>query len=162
MSSTGGFASPSSWEESAKCSSRAKTAICPALAANSGHRIWYCNGASVRHRTGGERLTPEYIVRQKYWFGISYAVIDRRIHGPVKQAFLALARLSKLVLLSGPLYYLARLSGDRPAELLARCSIAKQWGYVRATVIPIHVSSEFRKPREPGHRGHILTTYCVR
>lgn len=106
----------------------------------SGHRIWYCAGASVRHRTGGERLKPKYIIRQKYWFGISYAVIDRRVHGTFPQACLAIARLSKLLLVSTPQFVLAKLAGNRPAALLAHCSLAKQWGYLRATVMPIRVT----------------------
>ena len=43
-----------------------------------GRRIWYCAAGVVHHRTGGERLTLAYVARQKYWFGISSALIDRQ------------------------------------------------------------------------------------
>jgi glycosyltransferase involved in cell wall biosynthesis len=102
-----------------------------------GGRIWYCGAAAVRHRTQGERLSCSYVVKQKYWFGVSRAVIDRQVQGVGHQMCRACARLVKLVCVAVPQFILARLLSDRPAEFLARCAAAKQIGYLRATIRPL-------------------------
>lgn len=97
-----------------------------------GGRLWYCSRAVMYHRTGGDRLTAAYIVRQKYWFGVSFAVIDRRLYGRLKQIARAVLRAGKALLIDVPRWQLAAFQGNARRQLLARCAIAKQWGYVRA------------------------------
>lgn len=99
-----------------------------------GGTIWYCARGVMHHRTGGARLTPQYIITQKFWFGVSYAVIDRRLYGPTRQMALAVARFTKAVLGDLPRLLLARLRRNAPGMLLARCALAKHMGYVRAAL----------------------------
>jgi len=99
-----------------------------------GQPIWHCAGAVVAHRIAGERLTAAYLVEKKYWFGISYAVIDLRLHGKLYQIGCASGRVVKAVLLDLPRWALAALRGDAARRLIVRCSLAKQWGYLRGTL----------------------------
>jgi glycosyltransferase involved in cell wall biosynthesis len=98
--------------------------------------IWYCAGALVHHRTGGERLTEAYMVRQRYWFGVSHAIIDQRLYGKTYQLSCALARLGKALLVDAPDWALGWIRRNPVKRLLARASLLKQLGYVRATVWP--------------------------
>lgn len=104
-----------------------------------GGAIWYCAGGVVRHRTGGERLTIGYVLRQSYWFGISHAIIDRRLHGKGYQIMQALARAGKAVVLDAPSWLLAWVRRDAARKLLARRSLVKQLGYLRATLSAVLV-----------------------
>jgi glycosyltransferase involved in cell wall biosynthesis len=96
--------------------------------------LWYCAEASVLHRTGGERLTAAYLVRQQYWFGISNAIIDQRLHGKTYQLSRAVARSGKAVLVDAPRWLLAWMCRNPGKRLLARASLTKQFGYVRGTL----------------------------
>jgi glycosyltransferase involved in cell wall biosynthesis len=100
----------------------------------SGQTIWYCAAAVVRHRTGGGQLTVERILRQRYWFGISYAIMDRRLHGKGYQLTRALARAVKALLLDVPQWLAGILTGSPRRRLVARCDLAKQRGYVWAAL----------------------------
>ena len=103
--------------------------------------VWYCGGGLLRHRVSGERLTGDYLVRRNYWFGCSYAIIDLRLRGKLVQALVATARLGKLVLVDLPRLSVAWLRKDAAAKLVARCSLAKQAGYLRATLLPLPVTA---------------------
>jgi GT2 family glycosyltransferase len=99
-----------------------------------GQAVWYCAGALVWHRVGGERLMPAYHVRKHFWDGRSYAMIERRIHGSVGQTCRAGVRLGKLILIDVPRWAVARLRRDPAGQFMARCSLARQVGYLSATV----------------------------
>ena len=103
--------------------------------------MWYCGGGLMRHRVSGERLTADYLVRRNFWFGCSYAIIDLRAAGKFGQSLAAAARLGKLVLVDLPRLSVAWLRGDSTAKLVARCSISKQAGYLRATLLPPAVAA---------------------
>ncbi len=101
-----------------------------------GHAVWYCGGGLMQHRVSGERLTADYLVRRNFWFGCSYAIIDLRLKGKFSQSLTATARLGKLVLVDLPRLSVAWLRGDSTGKLVARCSISKQAGYLRTTLLP--------------------------
>jgi GT2 family glycosyltransferase len=101
-----------------------------------GKRIWYCGTAVMHHRTGGERLKASYYVRRAYWFGISYALVDRRIHGKAYQIASAMARLARAILVTPPAWLLAAIRRNAAARLLLRASLARQAGYLYATFRP--------------------------
>lgn len=107
----------------------------------SGQSIWYCAGAVVRHRTGGQQMTPARVVRLRYWFGISYAIMDNRLHGKSYQLLQALSRAGKAVLLDVPGWVLGVVACRPKRRLLARCSLAKQLGYVLAALSAVTVAS---------------------
>ncbi|MBM3998940.1 MAG: glycosyltransferase family 2 protein [Planctomycetes bacterium] len=106
-----------------------------------GGRIHYCAKAVMHHRTQGPRLTTTYAVKRRYWFGVSFAVIDRRLDGRVRQCVRAGCRLGKALLWDVPRWIGASLSGNRRRRLLAACDLAKQFGYARATVSRIHIAN---------------------
>jgi hypothetical protein len=106
-----------------------------------GQAIWYCARGMLRHRVVGERLTPDYLLRRNVWFGYSYAIIDLRLGGKLRQLPTAAARIGKLVLVDLPRLTLAWLRGDATGKLVARCSIVKQAGYLRATFLPLAVTA---------------------
>jgi glycosyltransferase involved in cell wall biosynthesis len=99
-----------------------------------GGSVWHCAGAVVGHRISGERLTAAYHVRQKYWFGVSYAIMDRRLHGKAYQVACAAGRAAKALLVLLPSLALAVLRRDPGRGLTAKCALAKHCGYVRATL----------------------------
>ena len=107
----------------------------------SGGDVWYCPGGLMYHRIGGERLTQRYLRRRSYWFGYSYAIIDRRVDGKLAQWRTAAARLGKLLLFDLGRLALAALRRKNPERFMARCSIAKQTGYLRATFFPLTIKS---------------------
>lgn len=96
----------------------------------SGQTIWYCANAVLRHRLAGYQVTAVGIVRRRYWFGISYALIDKRLHGKGYQVVRGLGRASKAVLIDVPRWLLGVVACSPKQRLLARCSLAKQLGYV--------------------------------
>lgn len=100
----------------------------------SGGRIWYCAGGIAHHRTGGERLTSQFYVRMHWWFGISQALSDGNIHGRVYQLLCALARTAKAASVYGPQWVLGMISWKPGERLVARCSLARQFGYVRGAL----------------------------
>lgn len=110
-----------------------------------GQAIWYCAKATVRHRTGGERLKQGYIVRQKYWFGISAAIMDRRLNGRLYQVIHAFARGLKASVYYAPLWLLAACSRNGSRMFLSKCYLAKQCGYIQATVGAAGVCSASRE-----------------
>jgi glycosyltransferase involved in cell wall biosynthesis len=114
----------------------------------SGQSIWYCAAAVVGHRTGGEQLTAERIVRLRYWFGISYAIMDRRLYGKGYQLARALARTGKAVLVDVPKWLVGVLAWGPKRRLLARCALAKQIGYVVVALSIVTVT-----PRRDGVPG---------
>lgn len=99
-----------------------------------GGRIHYCARAVMHHRTQGPRLTAAYAVTRRYWFGMSFAVIDRRLDGRVCQCVRAAFRLGKGLFWDVPRWIGASLSGNHRHRLLAACDLAKQLGYARATL----------------------------
>jgi glycosyltransferase involved in cell wall biosynthesis len=99
-----------------------------------GLSLWYCAEGLVLHRTGGERLTAAYMVRMHYWFGISQALVDLRLHGKAQQWFYALARSGKALLVDAPRWLLGWLRRDPGRRLLACASLHKQYGYVRGAL----------------------------
>jgi GT2 family glycosyltransferase len=103
--------------------------------------VWYCAGGLMYHRIGGERLTQEYLRRRSYWFGYSYAIIDRRVDGVFTQWTSAAARLGKLLLVDLGRLAIANVRRSAPHRLIARCSIAKQTGYLRATFFPMVIAA---------------------
>jgi glucosyl-dolichyl phosphate glucuronosyltransferase len=107
-----------------------------------GAAVWYCAGAAMRHRIGGERLTQDYLVRRSFWFGYSYAIIDRRVDGKFIQLTHGLARFGKLALVDTVRLAWALLRRDAEGKLVARCSIATQWGYLRATLFPLPITDD--------------------
>jgi len=107
-----------------------------------GDAVWYCASAAIRHRIGGERLTQDYLIRRSFWFGYSYAIIDRRVDGKFSEWMHALARFGKLSLVDMARLAWASLRGDAAGKLIARCSIATQWGYLRATLFPFSIVDE--------------------
>jgi glycosyltransferase involved in cell wall biosynthesis len=98
-----------------------------------GRSIWYCAAAVIYHRTGGERLTGTYLAQRQFWSGISYALIDRRMCGKPVQVANASARVLKTLLVLVPWWLLSIARRDRNRELLSRCYLARQLGYLRAT-----------------------------
>jgi glycosyltransferase involved in cell wall biosynthesis len=101
-----------------------------------GKRIWYCGRAVMHHRTGGQRLKASYYVRRAYWFGISYALVDRKLCGKWYQIVAGLARLAKVMLVAIPSWLLAKIRRDPAANLLLRAFLARQAGYLHATFRP--------------------------
>ena len=99
-----------------------------------GGKVWHCGGMAVAHRTSGERLTSAYLVRRQYWFGVSYAVIDRKLHGRLYQATRACGRAVKALLIDLPRWAAGAVRRDPGRRLMAKCSLAKQYGYVRAAL----------------------------
>jgi hypothetical protein len=67
-----------------------------------GKRIRYCGTAVMHHRTGGERLKAAYYLHRAYWIGLSYALVDRRMHGKVYHVASALARLARAMVAATP------------------------------------------------------------
>lgn len=112
----------------------------------SGQSIWYCAGAVVRHRTGGQQMTPARVVRLRYWFGISYAIMDKRLYGKAYQVVRALGRAGKALLIDIPRWLLGAVGGSPERRLLARCSLAKQLGYVLVALSIVSVTPRDRKP----------------
>jgi glycosyltransferase involved in cell wall biosynthesis len=110
--------------------------------------VWYCPEALGYHRTGGERLKPGYVLRQKYFLGISHAIIDIRMRGRLFQLTRAIARLGKIALIDTPRLLAAVVMRDPARQLIARCSIAKQRGYLRgvlgAPAVAVEHSSALR------------------
>lgn len=96
--------------------------------------VWYCPEALGYHRTGGERLNPGYAIRQKYGHGIWHAIIDVRMRGRLFQLTRAVARLGKIALIDTPRLLAAVVMRDPARQLIARCSIAKQRGYLRGVL----------------------------
>jgi glycosyltransferase involved in cell wall biosynthesis len=113
-----------------------------------GRVVWYSARGVLHHRIGGERLTQDYLTRRSFWFGYSYAIIDRRVRGRRAQIGTAVARLGKLLSLDIGHLVLASLLRNSAGRLVARCSIAKQWGYLRATLLPLSIvgARELRSP----------------
>lgn len=107
-----------------------------------GHTIWYCAGAVLRHRTAGERLTIARVVRQRYWFGLSYALMDKRLYGKSYQLLRALACAGKAILIDVPRWVVGVVSDNPKRRLLARCSLVKQLGYVLMAVGFLSVTTE--------------------
>jgi glycosyltransferase involved in cell wall biosynthesis len=107
-----------------------------------GDAVWYCASAAIRHRIGGERLTQDYLIRRSFWFGYSYAIIDRRVDGRFTQLTRALARLGKLSLVDTVRLAWTWLRRDAARKLIARCSLATQWGYLRATFFPLPMTDD--------------------
>jgi hypothetical protein len=105
-----------------------------------GERLWYCPNAPMLHRISGERLTQAYLIRRSFWFGYSYAIIDSRIDGLAAQLLYAVARLGKLSLVDTCRFAFAKLRRSATGKLIARCSIATQWGYLRATFFPLPIT----------------------
>ena len=104
-----------------------------------GKRIWYCGTAVMRHRTGGERLKAAYYLRRAYWIGLSYALVDRRLHGKAYQVASALARLARATVAAPPAWLLASIRRDEAATFLLRASLARQAGYLFATFRPYKI-----------------------
>lgn len=119
-----------------------------------GLALWYCAGAVVRHRVGGQRLTADYLVQRNFLCGCSYAIVDRRLRGKLGQTLTAAARLGKLVLVVLPRLTVAWLRGDATQRLVARCLLATQAGYLRATILPLIVATSPARPasRQPDER----------
>ena len=99
-----------------------------------GGRIWHCAGMVIAHRTSGERLTSAYLVRRHYWFGISYAIMDRKLHGQLYQATRACGRTVKALLIDLPRWAVSVVRRDPGRRLRAKCSLAKQCGYLRGVL----------------------------
>src|SRR5262249_50328379 len=99
--------------------------------------IWYCAGASITHRVGA--VTWDQLVRQRYCFGISYAVIDGRLHGKVHQLVQALGRAGKAVGIAAPWWLLGLVVRKPEWRLLAGCLFAKQLGYVLSSLSVVTV-----------------------
>ena len=100
----------------------------------SGGRIWYCAGGIAHHRTSGERLRARFYVRMHWWFGISQALSDNSIRGRSYQLFCAIARTGKAISVYGPQWVLGLVSWNPGERLRARCSLARQLGYVRGSL----------------------------
>ena len=115
-----------------------------------GKTIWYCAKAVVRHRASGERLTAAYLVKLHYWYGISYAIIDRKLRGKLFQVTRACARAAKALLVEAPRWALALVLRDQCKKLTAKCSLAKQCGYLRAALSPGGLVSQ---PSPAGKNG---------
>jgi len=107
-----------------------------------GDAVWYCAAAAIRHRIGGERLTQDYLMRRSFWFGYSYAIIDRRVDGKFSELVHALARFGKLSLVDTVRLTWAVLRRDAEGKLISRCSMATQWGYLRATLFPLCIADD--------------------
>jgi glycosyltransferase involved in cell wall biosynthesis len=99
-----------------------------------GGLIWYCADARITHRVGGERITWGGLVRQRYWFGVSYAIIDRRLRGKSYQLVQAFGRAGKAVGIAAPWWLFGLVARKPEWRLLAGCLLAKQLGYVLAAL----------------------------
>jgi GT2 family glycosyltransferase len=108
----------------------------------SGGTIWYCAGACITHRVGGERISWAKLVRQRYRFGISYAIIDRRLRGKAHQLVQAFGRAGKAVGIAAPWWLLGLFARKPEWRLLAGCLFAKQLGYVLASLSIVTVRQE--------------------
>jgi GT2 family glycosyltransferase len=122
-----------------------------------GQSLWYCAGSVMYHRVGGERVTRAYFTRQRYWHGISYAILDLRLRGKWYQTTQAAARLAKAWLVEVPRWLIGAVRRDELQKLHARCSLAKQVGYLRATfaqtpALPPQLPAR-RAPLAPAARG---------
>jgi glycosyltransferase involved in cell wall biosynthesis len=115
----------------------------------SGRSIWYCAGAAVRHRSGGKQLTPQRLLRQRYWFGISYAIMDRRLHGKGHQVARALGRVGRAALLDVPQWLLGVVARSPGRRLVAGCSLAKQLGYVLTAFSLVRVTRALAAQQGP-------------
>jgi glycosyltransferase involved in cell wall biosynthesis len=100
---------------------------------NDGKQIWYCGKAMVHHRAAGERLRKDYYIRRNYWFGISFAIIDKRMHGKSYQIAKASARAVKALMIHAPLWMVGRITGDPFSQFFTKIALARQFGYIRAT-----------------------------
>lgn len=118
--------------------------------------VWYCAEALAYHSTGGERLKPGYAIRQKYWHGIANAIIDVRMRGRLFQLTRAVMRLGKIALIDTPRLLAAVVMRDPARQLIARCSIAKQRGYLREVCLgaPAAAVEESSALRNAWRRKH--------
>lgn len=99
-----------------------------------GKRIWYCATAVVHHRAAGERLKEVYYIRRDYWFGISSAVIDKRLHGKAYQVASACGRIGKALTVHVPHWAVGRVLRDPFTQFINNCALARQVGYIRGTL----------------------------
>jgi glycosyltransferase involved in cell wall biosynthesis len=119
-----------------------------------GQPIWYCAAALVHHRTGGQPLTRKRVVRQRYWFGISHAIVDQRLYGKRYQLTRAAARAAKALLVDVPRWCFGVVACSPGRRLIAGCSLAKQTGYVAASLSLVSALNRVAAERQsdPGAR----------
>jgi GT2 family glycosyltransferase len=114
-----------------------------------GGAIWYCAGARITHRVAGERITWAHLVRQRYWFGTSYAIIDRRLRGKAYQLGQVFGRTGKAVGIAAPWWLLGLVARKPEWRLLAGCLLAKQLGYVLASLSIVTVRKTLTVEERP-------------
>lgn len=91
--------------------------------------IWYSAKGIVYHQFSGERCKKIYYIRQYYWFGVSYTMIDKEIDNLAICIIIGVLRISKAIILDLPKWILFRIIRNRPASFLLSCKIAKAIGY---------------------------------
>jgi GT2 family glycosyltransferase len=119
--------------------------------------IWYSAGAVIFHRLGGERMTWDHLVRQRYWFGVSYAIIDHRLHGRAYQLMQAFGRAAKAVGIAAPSWLLGLVGREPEWRLLAVCALAKQLGYILTSLSIVTVHRKLAEQREAAENSQPST-----
>lgn len=97
-------------------------------------QVWTAPRAVVAHMIPAYRTTPAYFRWVSLRWGIQFAQIDSKRKGLSGMVVRAAARAAQAWLLHLPRWVLARLRGDVPAAMDARCLLWRAEGYLRKSL----------------------------
>ncbi|OGM12629.1 hypothetical protein A2V80_03115 [Candidatus Woesebacteria bacterium RBG_16_39_8b] len=91
--------------------------------------VWYAAKSIVYHRLEGERCTKSYYFRRHFWFGVSYALIDREMNNIAFSIIIGILRILKALIFDLSKWTIYRMVGNSPSCFFTSCKIAKSIGY---------------------------------